>query len=162
MPTSETTPSTYRHGVYPDARGRYGDFGGRFVPESLMAALAELELAYDAARADADFAATLADFERTYTGRPTPLYLARRLSERVGACVYLKREDLAHTGAHKINNALGQGLLAERMGKRRIIPRPARASMASPRPLSAPGRDSNASSIWARRISAASRSTSFA
>jgi tryptophan synthase beta chain len=122
MPSSsKTTPFTYRHGVYPDARGRYGDFGGRFVPESLMAALAELEQAYDAARADADFSATLAGLERTYTGRPTPLYFARRLSEQVGARVYLKREDLAHTGAHKINNALGQGLLAERMGKRRII-----------------------------------------
>jgi tryptophan synthase beta chain len=120
-PSTNTTPSTYRHGVYPDARGRYGDFGGRFVPESLMAALAELEQAYAAARADADFTATLAGLERTYTGRPTPLYFARRLSERVGARVYLKREDLAHTGAHKINNALGQGLLAERMGKRRII-----------------------------------------
>ncbi|HEX5159682.1 MAG TPA: tryptophan synthase subunit beta [Ktedonobacterales bacterium] len=119
--STNTTSSTYRHGVYPDARGRYGDFGGRFVPESLMAALSELEQAYDAARADDDFAATLADLERTYTGRPTPLYFARRLSERVGARVYLKREDLAHTGAHKINNALGQGLLAERMGKRRII-----------------------------------------
>jgi len=91
------------------------------VPESLMAALAELEQAYDAARADADFAAMLADLERTFSGRPTPLYFAQRLSRRVGARVYLKREDLAHTGAHKINNALGQGLLAERMGKRRII-----------------------------------------
>jgi tryptophan synthase beta chain len=119
--TTSTTTSTYHHGAYPDARGRYGDFGGRFVPESLMAALTELEQAYDAARADADFAATLAELERTYTGRPTPLYFAQRLSQRVGARVYLKREDLAHTGAHKINNALGQGLLAERMGKRRII-----------------------------------------
>ncbi len=122
MTSSKATPSsTYHHGVYPDTRGRYGDFGGRFVPESLMAALSELEQAYDAARADADFAATVSELERTYTGRPTPLYFARRLSERVGARVYLKREDLAHTGAHKINNALGQGLLAERMGKRRII-----------------------------------------
>ncbi len=122
MTTSSTTSAaSYHHGVYPDARGRYGDFGGRFVPESLMAALAELEQAYDAARADAGFAATLANLERTFTGRPTPLYFASRLSERVGARVYLKREDLAHTGAHKINNALGQGLLAERMGKRRII-----------------------------------------
>src|SRR6185437_5166247 len=119
-PTSAST-NTYHHGVYPDARGRYGDFGGRFVPESLMAALAELEQAYDVALTDSAFAATLANLERTYTGRPTPLYFARRLSERVGARVYLKREDLAHTGAHKINNAVGQGLLAERMGKRRII-----------------------------------------
>jgi tryptophan synthase beta chain len=113
--------SAYRHGVYPDARGRYGEFGGRFVPESLMAALGELEQAYLAARADVSFTALLAQQERTYTGRPTPLYFAERLSRRVGARVYLKREDLAHTGAHKINNALGQGLLAARMGKRRII-----------------------------------------
>jgi tryptophan synthase beta chain len=111
----------YQHGVYPDARGRFGDFGGRFVPESLMAALDELERAYVAARKGPEFAATLARLERTYTGRPTPLYFAERLSARVGARVYLKREDLAHTGAHKINNALGQGLLAQRMGKRRII-----------------------------------------
>jgi tryptophan synthase beta chain len=111
----------YRHGVYPDVRGRYGEFGGRFVPESLMAALDELEGAYAAARADVSFAALLAQQEHTYTGRPTPLYFAERLSRRVGARVYLKREDLAHTGAHKINNALGQGLLAARMGKRRII-----------------------------------------
>jgi len=115
------TQSAYRHGVYPDARGRYGEFGGRFVPESLMAALDELERAYAAARADVAFTALLAQQERTYTGRPTPLYYAERLSQRVGARVYLKREDLAHTGAHKINNALGQGLLAARMGKRRII-----------------------------------------
>jgi tryptophan synthase beta chain len=113
--------SAYQHGVYPDARGRYGEFGGRFVPESLMAALDELERAYAAARADVSFTALLAQQERTYTGRPTPLYFAERLSRRVGARVYLKREDLAHTGAHKINNALGQGLLAARMGKRRII-----------------------------------------
>jgi tryptophan synthase beta chain len=115
------TQSAYQHGVYPDARGRYGEFGGRFVPESLMAALDELEGAYAAARADVSFTALLAQQERTYTGRPTPLYLAERLSRRGGARVYLKREDLAHTGAHKINNALGQGLLAARMGKRRII-----------------------------------------
>jgi tryptophan synthase beta chain len=118
---TETTDTVYQHGAFPDARGRYGDFGGRFVPESLMAALDELERAYAAARADAGFAATLAAQERAYTGRPTPLYLAERLSARVGARVYLKREDLAHTGAHKINNALGQGLLAQRMGKHRII-----------------------------------------
>src|SRR5262249_45544400 len=104
-----------------DARGRFGDFGGRFVPESLMAALDELEREYIAAREDPEFAPTLARLERTYTGRPTPLYFAERLSAGIGARVYLKREDLAHTGAHKINNALGQGLLALRMGKRRII-----------------------------------------
>jgi tryptophan synthase beta chain len=120
---TEAAPArpAYQNGAFPDARGRFGPFGGRFVPESLMAALDELERAYDDARADQAFAATLAEQERTYSGRPTPLYYAARLSARVGARVYLKREDLAHTGAHKINNALGQGLLAQRMGKRRII-----------------------------------------
>jgi tryptophan synthase beta chain len=116
-----TPAQRYAHGAYPDARGRYGDFGGRFVPESLMAALDELEQAYAAASLDDAFHTALHEHERTFTGRPTPLYLAERLSARVGARVYLKREDLAHTGAHKINNALGQGLLARRMGKRRII-----------------------------------------
>jgi tryptophan synthase beta chain len=120
---TETVPAqpAYQHGAFPDARGRYGAFGGRFVPESLMAALEALERAYDEAVADPRFVATLAEQERTYTGRPTPLYLAERLSARAGARVYLKREDLAHTGAHKINNALGQGLLAQRMGKPRVI-----------------------------------------
>ena len=113
--------ASYQHGAFPDARGRFGDFGGRFVPESLMAAIDELDVAYKAAQADPTFIATLRSLERTYSGRPTPLYFAERLSRRVGARVYLKREDLAHTGAHKINNALGQGLLAQRMGKRRII-----------------------------------------
>ena len=120
--TDDTTNGqTYQHGVFPDARGRFGDFGGRFAPESLIGALDELTREYAAAQADPAFAATLAEQERTYSGRPTPLYLAERLSARVGARVYLKREDLAHTGAHKINNALGQGLLCLRMGKRRII-----------------------------------------
>ncbi len=119
MTTLKST--TYRHQVYPDTRGRFGQFGGRFVPESLMAALAELEQAYSEASKDAGFQAVLAALESTYSGRPTPLYFAERLSQRVGARVYLKREDLAHTGAHKINNAVGQSLLAERMGKRRII-----------------------------------------
>jgi tryptophan synthase beta chain len=120
---TETAPArpVYQHGAFPDARGRFGAFGGRFVPESLMAALDELEAAYTAARGDPAFAAELAEQERTFTGRPTPLYAAERLSRRVGARVFLKREDLAHTGAHKINNALGQGLLARRMGKPRII-----------------------------------------
>ncbi len=105
----------------PDARGYFGAFGGRFVPETLVAPIAELEAAYDAARRDPSFVAELAPLLRDYVGRPTPLYHARRLSEAVGATVLLKREDLAHTGAHKINNALGQALLARRMGKRRIV-----------------------------------------
>jgi tryptophan synthase beta chain len=106
----------------PDASGHFGPYGGRFVPEVLMAPVEELEKAYLEARADADFQAELANLLHTYAGRPTPLYYAKRLSESLGgARIWLKREDLLHTGAHKINNALGQALLARRMGKRRII-----------------------------------------
>jgi tryptophan synthase beta chain len=106
----------------PDSTGHFGPYGGRFVPEVLMAPLEELERAYLEARADPKFQAELADLLTHYAGRPTPLYFARRLSEQLGgAKLYLKREDLLHTGAHKINNCLGQALLARRMGKRRII-----------------------------------------
>ncbi len=106
----------------PDAQGHFGDWGGRFVPETLMPALEELAEAYAAIRLDAGFARELAELNRHYVGRPTPLYHAQRLSQQLGgAQIYLKREDLAHTGAHKINNALGQGMLAARMGKRRIL-----------------------------------------
>src|SRR5229473_1177927 len=102
--------------------GRFGAYGGRYVPETLMAALEELEAAYAEAQKDAAFQAELDDLLRNYCGRPTPLYFAKRLTEQCGgAKIYLKREDLLHTGAHKINNALGQGLLARRMGKQRII-----------------------------------------
>jgi tryptophan synthase beta chain len=103
-------------------KGRFGAYGGRYVPETLMAALEELEEAYERAEADAAFHAELDDLLHHYCGRPTPLYFAKRLTENCGgAKIYLKREDLLHTGAHKINNALGQGLLARRMGKQRII-----------------------------------------
>jgi len=107
----------------PDARGRFGPFGGRFVPETLMTALEELERAFTEAQADPSFHAELDALLRDYVGRPTPLYLAKNLSQRLNPAVriYLKREDLAHTGAHKINNAIGQGLLARRLGKQRII-----------------------------------------
>jgi len=106
----------------PDERGYYGDFGGRFVPETIIPALDELEAEYKKAMADPEFQAELAHLQATYTGRPTPISYAKQLSEQLGgAQIYLKREDLAHTGAHKINNALGQGLLAKRMGKQRII-----------------------------------------
>ncbi len=102
--------------------GRFGAYGGRYVPETLMAALEELEEAYADAQSDPAFRAELDDLLQHYCGRPTPLYFAKRLSEQCGgAKIYLKREDLLHTGAHKINNALGQGLLARRMGKQRII-----------------------------------------
>jgi tryptophan synthase beta chain len=106
----------------PDARGYYGAYGGRFVPETLVAPVAELERAYFEARADDGFRQELGGLLRDYVGRETPLYEARRLSASLGgARVFLKREDLAHTGAHKINNAIGQALLARRMGKRRVI-----------------------------------------
>ena len=106
----------------PDDRGRFGDFGGKFVPETLMAALAELEDAYRQAKVDPDFQRRLDHLLHTYAGRPTALYYAENLTRHCGgARIYLKREDLAHTGAHKINNALGQALLAQAMGKQRII-----------------------------------------
>jgi len=106
----------------PDERGRYGEFGGRYVPETLMAAIGELEAAYARLSVDETFQQELAHLLRTYVGRETPLYFAEALTRRLGgARIFLKREDLAHTGAHKINNALGQGLLARSMGKRRII-----------------------------------------
>ncbi len=106
----------------PDARGRYGPYGGRYVPETLVAPLEELERAYAEARADREFQKELDGLLQNFAGRPTPLQFASRLREKLGGPrIYLKREDLLHTGAHKINNALGQGLLAARMGKRRII-----------------------------------------
>jgi tryptophan synthase beta chain len=106
----------------PDSLGHWGPYGGRFVPETLMAPLEELTAAYSLARGDRLFKQELDSLLRDFTGRPTPLFLARRLAEHAGAArIYLKREDLLHTGAHKINNTLGQILLARRMGKRRII-----------------------------------------
>jgi tryptophan synthase beta chain len=104
------------------AVGRFGAYGGRYVPETLMAALEELEHAYSEAQADPAFHAELDSLLRDYAGRPTPLYFASHLTEQLGgAKIYLKREDLLHTGAHKINNCIGQGLLAKRMGKKRVI-----------------------------------------
>src|SRR5450755_1264507 len=102
--------------------GRFGVYGGRYVPETLVAALEELEREFEKAKRDPKFKTRLEELLRTYAGRPTPLFLARRLTEKLGgAKIYLKREDLLHTGAHKINNCLGQGLLVERMGKHRVI-----------------------------------------
>jgi len=106
----------------PDASGHWGPYGGSFVPETLMAPLAELREAYEEARAAEEFRRELDALLRDYSGRPTPLFLAERLTARAGgARIYLKREDLSHTGSHKINNALGQVLLARRMGKQRVI-----------------------------------------
>jgi tryptophan synthase beta chain len=114
------SPNTFRAG--PDERGLFGMFGGRYVAETLMPLVLEVERAYDAARRDPEFGRAIAYYFEHYVGRPSPLYLAQRLTEHCGgAKIYLKREDLNHTGAHKINNTIGQILLAQRMGKRRII-----------------------------------------
>ncbi|MCE8020408.1 tryptophan synthase subunit beta [Halomonas sp. MCCC 1A11036] len=108
--------------MQPDAHGMFGRFGGRFVPETLMPLISELQSEYDAARQDGEFQHQLAYFQRDYVGRPSPLYFAERLTEHFGgARIFLKREELNHTGAHKINNCIGQILLAKRMGKTRII-----------------------------------------
>jgi tryptophan synthase beta chain len=123
LPTSDTPTLTDRsYDSLPDSLGHFGPYGGRYVPETLMAALEALAEGYDAARRDPVFQEELASILRQYVGRPTPLYFARRLSERLsGPRIYLKREDLCHTGAHKINNTVGQILLARRLGKRRVI-----------------------------------------
>jgi tryptophan synthase beta chain len=114
------SPNTFRAG--PDERGLFGMFGGRYVAETLMPLVLEVERAYDAARRDPEFGRAIAYYFEHYVGRPSPLYLAQRLTDHCGgAKIYLKREDLNHTGAHKINNTIGQILLAQRMGKRRII-----------------------------------------
>jgi tryptophan synthase beta chain len=114
------TPNDYS--AYPDRAGRFGDYGGRFVPETLMPLVLQLEESYEAAKADPAFRAELASDLTHYAGRPSPLYFAQRLTEHFGAAkIYLKREELNHTGSHKINNCLGQILLARRMGKTRII-----------------------------------------
>lgn len=105
----------------PDARGRFAEFGGQFAPETLMPALEELEVEFTKAWADPQFHNELNELLRDYVGRPTPVYRAARLSEQLGIDLYLKREDLAHTGAHKINNTMGQALLTKRMGKQRVI-----------------------------------------
>jgi len=121
-PTSRPAGRPNDYTAYPDAEGRFGDYGGRFVPETLMPLVHELDAAYRAAEADPAFQAELAGYLKHYVGRPSPLYFAERLSAHLGrARVYFKREELNHTGAHKINNCMGQILLAMRMGKTRII-----------------------------------------
>ncbi|MEZ4718493.1 MAG: tryptophan synthase subunit beta [Caldilineaceae bacterium] len=123
MSTSAAARERVNYNAWPDESGHFGPYGGKFVPETLMPALDELEEAYLQARNDKDFMAELAYLQRTFIGRPTPITFARRLTEHFGgAKIFLKREDLAHTGAHKINNALGQALLMKRkMGKTRIV-----------------------------------------
>ena len=106
----------------PDKSGHFGVFGGKYVPETLMSPLSELERAYASIKKDPLFQKELNSYLKDYAGRPTPLYFAKRLTEKLkGSKIYLKREDLAHTGAHKINNTLGQALLAKKMGKKRVI-----------------------------------------
>src|SRR6516165_5397827 len=125
MSTSSISPAADRVAAsssVPDEAGRFGEFGRRFVPETLMHALEQLTDEYSRARTDAVFQSELAELLRHYVGRPSPLYFAKRLTEVCGgARIYLKREDLNHTGAHKINNAIGQALLALRMQKKRLI-----------------------------------------
>ncbi len=123
MASAPTTKApSKRNATTSNVAGRFGAYGGRYVPETLMAALDELEREYEKAKRDRKFQERLDLLLRTYAGRPTPLFFARRLTEKLGgAKIYLKREDLLHTGAHKINNCLGQGLLVERMGKHRVI-----------------------------------------
>lgn len=119
---STSVESKIDKSALPDKKGRFGQFGGSYVPETLVTALEELGAAYEVAKKDADFQSELAFYLKEYAGRPTGLYNAERLTEELGgAKIYLKREDLLHTGAHKINNAIGQALLAKRMGKKRII-----------------------------------------
>jgi tryptophan synthase beta chain len=122
MPATALNPTSLDRFTVPDPGGHFGRYGGVFVPETLMTALAELGAAYAAARADVGFQAELSHHLKEFAGRPTELYFAERLTQHCGgAKIYLKREDLLHTGAHKINNALGQALLARRMGKKRVI-----------------------------------------
>jgi tryptophan synthase beta chain len=111
----------FKHYRYPDKKGHFGEFGGQYVAETLMPALHELESAYRQAKRDPSFQREFDNFAKNYIGRPTPLYFAKNLSDKLGHRIYLKREDLCHTGAHKVNNTLGQILLARRMGKKRII-----------------------------------------
>ena len=120
--TASPHPALPQRGRGPDARGRFGRYGGQYIPETLMAAVEELVAAFDAAHKDEAFAREFEYLSRTFSGRPTPVYRADRLTDQAGAAeIWFKREDLCHTGAHKINNALGQILLARRMGKQRII-----------------------------------------
>ena len=144
--------------LLPDERGRFGQYGGKFVPETLMSALDELEAAYDEVVEDASFAAEMDSLLKDYVGRPTPLYFAANLSHELGGPrVYLKREDLAHTGAHKINNALSARRCWRAVwASRGSSPRPAPVSTAWQRPPCAPSWAWSVSFTWARRTSTGS------
>ncbi len=159
--TEIPTPNSFKLG--PDDDGRFGLFGGRFVAETLMPIILDLEAAYKAAKTDESFLSQLADLQTHYTGRPSPLYFAERLTEHFGgARVYFKREELNHTGSHKINNCLGQICSRAAWARRVSSPKPARGSMALPPPPSARASACRASSSWARRMSSARSPMSFA
>ena len=149
-----TKPNSFRSG--PDERGRFGLFGGRFVAETLMPLVLDLERAYAQAKADPAFRAEMDSFLKHYVGRPSPLYFAERLTAHLGgAKIYLKREELNHTGAHKINNVLGQILLAQRMGKTRIIAETGAGQHGVATATVCARFGLNASSTWARSMSSA-------
>ena len=153
--TSETA------GAVPDASGHFGSFGGRLAPEALMSALEELAAAYERARTDPEFQAELAALLTGYAGRPTLITEVPRFAAQAGGCrVFLKREDMAHTGSHKINNVLGQALLTKRLGKTRVIAETGPASTALPRPLRRRCSAWSAPSTWARRTPGGRHSTS--
>ncbi len=158
---SPNLPNTMRSG--PDDRGFFGLYGGRFVAETLMPLILELDKAYTEAKNDPAFKAELQQLNAHYTGRPSPLYFAERLTQHLGgAKIYFKRDELNHTGSHKINNCLGQILLARRMGKTRIIAETGAASMALPPQPCRPASAIHASSTWARPTSSGSRRMSSA
>ncbi len=147
-----SSPNSLRQG--PDARGHFGIFGGRFVAETLMPLILSLEKAYTQARQDPAYQAELNHLLTHYVGRPSPLYFAERMTEKLGgAKIYFKREELNHTGAHKINNVLGQILLALRMGKKRIIAETGAGQHGVATATPARASASNAWSIWARSMS---------
>ena len=147
-------------GPEPVGLGRFGEFGGRFAPETLVPALAQLEAEFRDAWRDDAFRAEYAALLSSYAGRPTPVTECHRLSERLGVRVLLKREDLTHTGSHKINNVLGQALLTRRMGKQRVIAETGAGPARRRRPRPAPRcSGSVAPSTWARSTSSARRST---
>jgi tryptophan synthase beta chain len=153
--TTSAVPTLNSFRAGPDEAGMFGIFGGRFVAETLMPLILDLQDHWQRARNDAEFQAELDDLNRHYTGRPSPLYYAERLTEHLGgAKIYFKRDELNHTGSHKINNCLGQILLAKRMGKTRIIAETvAVATPCCPAPVS------TAWSIWARPMSNGRRRT---
>jgi tryptophan synthase beta chain len=159
--TIESSP--LRYASQPDAEGRFGKYGGKFVSETLMSALADLEQMYRRLSEDADFQREFDEDLAHYVGRPSPLYEARRWSDEIGgARIFLKREDLNHTGAHKVNNTVGQALLAKHMGKPGSSPRPAPDSTAWPARPSPRASAWSATCSWGRRTCSASPSTSTA